>query len=106
VRLSNELGRSDLPVATMSRTELIIQLVKVVIGVAFGAYFVSWSLEVLKTAIALETPSALIRSTSFRARIPRPSEALRELIRGFVDRIGSITGRVVIKRRGSPRQRG
>ena len=31
----------------MSRTELIIQLVKVVIGLAFGAYFLWWSLEVL-----------------------------------------------------------
>src|SRR5262249_55029534 len=31
----------------MTRTELIIQLLKVVIGLAFGAYFVWWSLEVL-----------------------------------------------------------
>ena len=31
----------------MSRTELIIQLVKVVIGLAFGAYFLWWSLELL-----------------------------------------------------------
>jgi hypothetical protein len=31
----------------MTRTELIIQLVKVLIGLAFGAYFVWWSLEVL-----------------------------------------------------------
>jgi hypothetical protein len=29
----------------MTRTELIIQLLKVAIGLAFGAYFVSWSLE-------------------------------------------------------------
>jgi hypothetical protein len=28
----------------MTRTELIIQLLKVVIGLAFGAYFVWWSL--------------------------------------------------------------
>jgi len=31
----------------MTRTELIIQLLKVAIGLAFGAYFVWWSLEVL-----------------------------------------------------------
>ena len=31
----------------MTRTELIIQLLKLVIGLAFGAYFVWWSLEVL-----------------------------------------------------------
>lgn len=31
----------------MTRTELIIQLVKVLIGLAFGAYFLWWSLEVL-----------------------------------------------------------
>ena len=31
----------------MTRTELIIQLLKLAIGPAFGAYFVWWSLEVL-----------------------------------------------------------
>jgi hypothetical protein len=31
----------------MSRTELIIQFIKIVIGLAFGAYFLWWSLEVL-----------------------------------------------------------
>jgi hypothetical protein len=31
----------------MTRTELIIQLLKVAIGHAFGAYFVWWSLQVL-----------------------------------------------------------
>jgi hypothetical protein len=31
----------------MSRSELIIQLVKVALGLAFGAYFLWWSLEVL-----------------------------------------------------------
>jgi hypothetical protein len=31
----------------MTRTELIIQLLKLAIGLAFGAYFVWWSLEVL-----------------------------------------------------------
>jgi hypothetical protein len=31
----------------MTRTELIIQLLKVAIGIAFGAYFVWWSLQVL-----------------------------------------------------------
>src|SRR5262249_14858056 len=32
----------------MTRTELIIQLLKVAIGLAFGAYFVWWSLQVLE----------------------------------------------------------
>jgi hypothetical protein len=31
----------------MTRTEFIIQLFKVIIGLAFGAYFVWWSLQVL-----------------------------------------------------------
>jgi hypothetical protein len=31
----------------MSRTELFIQLLKIAIGLAFGAYFVWWSLQVL-----------------------------------------------------------
>jgi hypothetical protein len=32
----------------MSRTELIIQLLKVALGLAIGSYFVWWSLEVLQ----------------------------------------------------------
>lgn len=40
-------GTASAPLGAMSRTELIIQLVKVVIGLAFGAYFLWWSLEVL-----------------------------------------------------------
>jgi len=32
----------------MSRSELIIQLIKVALGIAIGAYFVWWSLEVLQ----------------------------------------------------------
>jgi hypothetical protein len=31
----------------MTRTELIIQLLKVAIGLAFGTYFVWWSLQVV-----------------------------------------------------------
>ena len=31
----------------MTRTELIIQVLKVALGLAFGAYFVWWSLQVL-----------------------------------------------------------
>jgi hypothetical protein len=34
--------------ASMSPGETIIQLLKIVIGIAFGAYFVCWSLEVLQ----------------------------------------------------------
>ena len=39
---------SDDPGHKMSRTELIIQLVKVALGLMIGAYFVWWSLEVLQ----------------------------------------------------------
>jgi hypothetical protein len=45
----------------MTRTELIIQLLKVAIGLAFGAYFVWWSLEVLdRLTPEYEAPSAMI----------------------------------------------
>ena len=39
---------SDETNLAMSRTELIIQLLKVALGLAIGAYFVWWSLEVLQ----------------------------------------------------------
>jgi hypothetical protein len=35
----------------MTRTELTIQVLKVAIGLAFGAYFVWWSLQVLDRLI-------------------------------------------------------
>jgi hypothetical protein len=41
------LGHISFSDVMMSRTELSIQLVKVAIGLAFGAYFLWWSLEVL-----------------------------------------------------------
>ena len=45
----------------MTRTELIIQLLKVVIGLAFGAYFVWWSLEVLdRLTPDNEVPAAVV----------------------------------------------
>ena len=45
----------------MTRTELIIQLLKVVIGLAFGAYFVWWSLEVLdRLTPDHEVPAAVV----------------------------------------------
>ena len=46
----------------MSRTELVIQLLKVAIGLAFGAYFVWWSLEVLdRLAPEDEVPAAVTK---------------------------------------------
>jgi len=46
----------------MSRTELIIQLLKVAIGRAFGAYFVWWSLQVLDRLTAeVDGPAAMVR---------------------------------------------
>ena len=45
----------------MTRTELIIQLLKVAIGLAFSAYFVWWSLEVLdRLAPENETPTPAV----------------------------------------------
>jgi hypothetical protein len=47
----------------MTRTELIIQLLKVAIGLAFGAYFVWWSLEVLdRLAPENEEPTPAVRA--------------------------------------------
>jgi hypothetical protein len=47
--------------AKMTRTELIIQLLKVAIGLAFGAYFVWWSLEVLdRLTSESDAPAALV----------------------------------------------
>jgi hypothetical protein len=45
----------------MTRTELIIQLLKVAIGLAFGAYFIWWSLEVLdRLTPESDAPAALV----------------------------------------------
>ena len=53
----------------MTRTELIIQLLKVAIGLAFGAYFVWWSLQVLdrltpeydaRTAVVAPPPRRIV----------------------------------------------
>jgi hypothetical protein len=43
----SSLNVNTAPLLAMTRTELIIQLLKVAIGLAFGAYFVWWSLQVL-----------------------------------------------------------
>src|SRR6478736_6537279 len=48
----------------MSRTELVIQLIKVALGFAIGTYFVWWSLEVLQ-----RLP---VGRSSFRHRIFNP----------------------------------
>src|SRR5262245_61130769 len=57
----------------MTRTELIIQLLKVAIGLAFGAYFVWWSLQVLdrltpefdaRTAVVARAPWKTARRAS------------------------------------------
>jgi hypothetical protein len=45
----------------MTRTELIIQILKVVIALAFGAYFVWWSLQVLdRLSPEYDAPAAMI----------------------------------------------
>ena len=55
----------------MTRTELIIQLLKIVIGLAFGAYFVWWSLEVLDRL----TPEDEVRAAVTNARLDPIQEA-------------------------------
>jgi hypothetical protein len=32
----------------MPKDELVVQVIKIVLGLAFGAYFIWWSLEVLQ----------------------------------------------------------
>jgi len=45
----------------MTRTELIIQILKVVIGLAFAAYFVWWSLQVLdRLTPEVDGPTAMV----------------------------------------------
>jgi hypothetical protein len=49
----------------MTRTELIIQVLKVAIGLAFGAYFVWWSLQVLdRLTPEYEVPTAVVGRAS------------------------------------------
>jgi hypothetical protein len=49
----------------MTRTELIIQLLKVAIALAFGAYFVWWSLQVLdRLTPEYEAPTAVVARAS------------------------------------------
>jgi hypothetical protein len=48
----------------MTRTELIIQLLKVAIGLAFGAYFVWWSLQVLDRLTEYDAPTAVVARAS------------------------------------------
>jgi len=49
----------------MTRTELIIQLLKVAIGLAFGAYFVWWSLQVLdRLTPEYDGPTAMVSQAS------------------------------------------
>jgi hypothetical protein len=42
------LWRRDAIVRVMPKDELIIQLIKIALGVAIGSYFLWWSLEVLQ----------------------------------------------------------
>jgi hypothetical protein len=49
----------------MTRTELIIQFLKVVIGLAFGGYFVWWSLQVLdRLTPEYDSPAAMVGARS------------------------------------------
>jgi hypothetical protein len=55
----------------MTRTELIIQILKVVIGLALGAYFVWWSLEVLdRLSPNDEAPTSVVRRIFKANRFP------------------------------------
>jgi hypothetical protein len=59
-RASASRFEGRLMVQKMTRTELIIQLLKVAIGLAFGAYFVWWSLEVLDRLTPEDEVSAAV----------------------------------------------
>jgi hypothetical protein len=49
----------------MTRTELIIQVLKVAIGLAFGAYIVWWSLQVLdRLTPEYDVPAAVVARAS------------------------------------------
>jgi hypothetical protein len=49
----------------MTRTELIVQLLKVAIGLAFGAYFIWWSLQVLdRLTPEYDAPTAVVARAS------------------------------------------
>jgi len=51
----------------MTRTELIIQVLKVAIGLAFGAYFVWWSLQVLdRLTPENDVPTAVVGRASWK----------------------------------------
>jgi hypothetical protein len=51
----------------MTRTELVVQLLKVAIGLAFGAYFVWWSLEVLdRLTPEYDAPTAAVGRASMK----------------------------------------
>ncbi len=46
--LLESCGADERQVGFMSKDELVIQLVKVALGILIGGYFLWWSLEVLK----------------------------------------------------------
>jgi hypothetical protein len=57
----------------MTRTELIIQLLKVAIALAFGAYFVWWSLQVLdRLTPEYDAASAMVGPIFEFKRVARP----------------------------------
>jgi hypothetical protein len=57
----------------MTRTELIIQLLKVAIALAFGAYFVWWSLQVLERLTPeYDAASAMVGPIFMFKRVARP----------------------------------
>jgi hypothetical protein len=66
---------ADPRLASMTRTELIIQLLKVAIGLAFGAYFVWWSLEVLdRLTLDNNVPTAAVRPRIMKTEAFGPHE--------------------------------
>jgi len=48
VATRSPLCRSNAIVGVMPKDELIIQLIKIALGIAIGSYFLWWSLEVLQ----------------------------------------------------------
>jgi hypothetical protein len=67
--MASTLASSDNQWCKMTRTELIIQLLKVAIGLAFGAYFVWWSLELLDRLTPENEAPAAVTDTLLRGHV-------------------------------------
>lgn len=59
------LGRTQFEGRSMNKTELVVQLLKIAIAIAFAAYFLWWSSVVLQ-----KLPFAAIDHPTYRLSLP------------------------------------